>query len=194
MSPTRRQLKGLIEEIRREDIMLDQAGDAILSRWENDDDALDALKDILARAEKTNGAINVLDTVAFIKLVLRIKWYAEKTDRDFPKLIKLRRELKRVLPKALTSLARAFRKGHISPEDAAKRMTDLRQIGIGSPPPPVRSSKSGSRIRTIFMRELSAAVHEDGGGFWVDDQVAAIASMVFDCEIDSEQVRNTRRP
>jgi hypothetical protein len=120
MSPTRRQLKSLIEEIRREDIMLDQAGDAILSRWENDDNALDALKDILARAKKTNGAINVLDTVAFIKLVLRIKWYAEKTDRGFPKLIKLRRELKRVLPKALTSLARAFRKGHISPEDAAK--------------------------------------------------------------------------
>jgi hypothetical protein len=39
MSPTRRQLKSLIEEIRREDIMLDQAGDAILSRWENDDNA-----------------------------------------------------------------------------------------------------------------------------------------------------------
>jgi len=57
MSPTRRQLKSLIEEIRREDIFLDQAGDAILSRWENDEDALDALKDILARAEKANGQL-----------------------------------------------------------------------------------------------------------------------------------------
>ena len=81
MSPTRRQLKSLIEEIRREDIMLDQGDDAILSRWENNDDALDALKDILARAEKANGTINVLDVVAFIQLVLRINSYAAIADR-----------------------------------------------------------------------------------------------------------------
>jgi hypothetical protein len=42
------------------------------------------------------------------------------------------------------------------------------------------------------MRELSAAVHEDGG-LWMDEQVAAIASIVLECEIDPEQVRNTRR-
>jgi len=104
MLPTRRQLKSLIEEIRREDIFLDQAGDAILSRWEDDDDALDALKDILARAEKANGLTNVFDADA-----------------------------------------------------------------------------------------LSAAVHEDLGCGWMDEQVAAIASMALQCEIGPEQVRNTRR-
>jgi len=194
MSPTRRQLKSLIEEIRREDIFLDQAGDAILSRWENDEDALDALKDILARAEKANGANNVLDVVALIQLVLRIKSYAEITDRGSPKLVKLRREIKHYVPKERSFLARAIRKGRISPKDAAKRMTELDQLELDSPlQPPVRSSKGGSRIRTLFMRELSAAVHEDGGSGWMDDQVAAIASMVLECEIGPEQVRNARR-
>jgi hypothetical protein len=194
MSPARRQLKSLIAEIRREDITLDQASDAILTRWEDDDHALDALKDILARAEKANGAINVLDAVAFIQLVLRIKSYAERTDRDFARLVKIRREIKRGLPKERTLLMRAFRKSCISPKDAIKRMTELNQIDLDSPlQPSVRSSKGGSRIRTLFMRELSAAVHEDGGSGWMDEQVAAIASMALECEIGPEHVRNARR-
>jgi hypothetical protein len=101
MSPTRRQLKGLIAEIRREDIFLDQAGDAILSRWEDDKHALDALKDILARAEKGNGRINAFDIDAFLQLVLKIKLYAERADR----LVKLRREIKSTLPKRRTVLS-----------------------------------------------------------------------------------------
>jgi hypothetical protein len=194
MSPTRRQLKSLIEEIRREDITLDQASDAILTRWEDDDHALDALKDILARAEKANGAINVLDVVAFIQLVLRIKSYVEKTDRDVAKLVQLRREIKRHLPKERTLLMRAIRKRRISDKHAIKRMTELNQIDLDSPLQlPVRSSKGGSRIRTLFMRELSAAVHEDWGAGWMDDHVAAIASTVLECEIGPEQVRNARR-
>jgi hypothetical protein len=193
MSPTRRQLKSLIKEIRGEDIMLDQASDAILSRWEDDNHALDALKDILARAEKASGAINVLDAVAFIKLVLRIKSYSEIADRDFARLVKLRREIKRTLPKERAQLTRAFRKRRISSEDFIKRATELDQMALDSPlQPPVRSSKNGSRIRTLFMKELSAAVHE-GAGLWMDDQVAAIASMVLECDIGPEQVRNARR-
>ena len=147
MSPTRRQLKSLIAEIRREDITLDQASDAILTRWEDDDHALDALKDVLARAEKANGAINVFDAVAFIQLVLRIKSYAERTDRDFARLVKIRREIKHYVPKERSFLARAIRKGRISPKDAIKRMTELNQlnqIDVDSTPPPVRSSKNGS--------------------------------------------------
>jgi hypothetical protein len=194
MSPTRRQLKSLIKEIRGEDIMLDQASDAILSRWEDDNHALDALKDILARAEKANGAINVLDAVAFIKLVLRIKSYSEIADRDFAKLVKLRREIKRTLPKERAQLTRAFRKRRISLKDFIKRATELDQMALDSPlQPPVRSSKGGSRVRTLFMRELSAAVHDDGGCGCMDDQVAAIASMVLECDIGPEQVRNARR-
>jgi hypothetical protein len=194
MSPTRRQLKSLIKELRGEDIMLDQASDAILSRWEDDNHALDALKDILARAEKASGAINVLDAVAFIKLVLRIKSYSEIADRDFARLVKLRREIKRTLPKERTLLMRAFRKRRISLKDFIKRTAELDHIEPDSPlQPPVRGSKGGSRVRTLFMRELSAAVHDDGGGRWMDDQVAAIASMVLECDIGPEQVRNARR-
>jgi hypothetical protein len=194
MSPTRRQLKSLVKEIRSEDIFLDQASDAILSRWENDNDALDALKDILARAEKSNEAINVLDVVEFIELVLRIKLYAEKTDRDWPRLVKLRREIKRKLPKERSRLTRALSKGRILLQYAIKKMEEFDRMVVDStPPPPVRSSKNGSRMRTLFMRELSAAVHDDCGAGWMDDQVAAIASMVLECEIDKEQVRNTRR-
>src|SRR5262245_28343725 len=108
-------------------------------------------------------------------------------------LVKIRREIKRGLPKERTLLMRAIRKRRISLKDAIKRMTELDQIDLGSPlQPPVRSRKGASRIRTLFMREISAAVHEDGG-LWMDDQVAAIASIVLECDIDSDQVRNTRR-
>jgi hypothetical protein len=194
MSPTRRQLKSLIKEIRREDIMLDQVSDAILNRWENHDDALDALKDILARAEKTNGAINVLDVLAFIQLVLWIKWYAEKADEDFASFVKLRRERKRYLLKERSLLAKAIRKDRISSKDAIKMIMEVNQINVDSTRPPVRSIKNGSRIRTLFMKELSTAVHDDiGDGVWMDEQVAAIASIVLECDIDSDQVRNTRR-
>jgi hypothetical protein len=193
MGFSRRQLERLIDEIRQENVSLDEADAAILKRWRDDRGTIDALRDILARAEKTNGTINISDVVAFIEFVLTIKWYAEKTDRGSEEIVKGRREIKRCLPKAQSLLARAIRRRRISPQDAFKRMTELNQIDLDSPPqPPVRSSKSGSRIRTLFMRELSAAVHEDGG-VWMDEQVAAIASMVLECEIDPEQVRNARR-
>jgi hypothetical protein len=193
MSPTRRQLKGLIAEIRREDIFLDQAGRAILRRWEDDDHALNALKDILAHAEKANGPINAFDIDAFIQFVLRIKSYAEIADRH-ARAVKLHREIKRTLPKERTLLTRAFGNRRISPMDFIKRTGELDRIERVSPSqPPVRSSKGGSRVRTLFMRELSGAVHEDGGVRWLDDQVAAITSMVLECEIEPEQVRNARR-
>jgi hypothetical protein len=157
MSFSRRHLERLIDEIRQEDVSLDELDAATLKRWHDDEQATDALKDILARAENTNGTIKVSDVVAFIQLVLAIKFYAAKTDRSSAKTVKFHREIKRLLPRAQSLLARAFRKGCISPEDAAKRMTDLKQINVDSPQPPIRSSKSGSRIRTLFMRELSAA-------------------------------------
>jgi hypothetical protein len=188
----RRQLEKLIDEIRQENISLNEADAGILKRWRYDEEAINALRDILARVEKTYGIINEPDVAAFVQFVLTIKWYAQKTDRGSAEVVRLHREKKRRLPKAKSLLARAIRKGRISPKDAFKKMTQLNQIDADSTPVPVRSSKSGSRFRTLFMGELSAAVHEDGG-VWMDDQVAAIASMVFDCEIDSEQVRNTRR-
>jgi hypothetical protein len=192
MPPTSRQLKRLINEIGTEDIEVDQANDAVLTRWEDDNHAIDALRDILARMEKANGPVSVLDIVAFIKFVLTIKWYAEKTDRGFAKLLKLQRKKKSLRPKALSLLTRAISKNKISLEDFTKRHTDLHRIDA-DPQPPVRSSWKGSRIRTLFLRELSDAVHEDTGGVWMDPEVAAIASMVLDCEIDAEHVRNARR-
>jgi hypothetical protein len=147
MGFSRRQLERLIDEIRQENVSLDEADAAILKRWRDDRGAIDALRDILARAEKTNGTINISDVVAFIEFVLTIKWYAEKTDRGSEEIVKVRREIKRCLPKAQSLLARAIRRRRISPEDAFKRMTDLNQIGVDPPPPsPVRSSQSGSRI------------------------------------------------
>ena len=193
MGFSRRQLEKLIDEIRQEDISLDESDAAVLKRWRDDERAIDALRDILSRAEKTSGIINASDVAAFIQFVLTIKWYAHKTDRDSAEIVRLRREKNRFLPMARVRLARAIRRSRISPEEAFKRMTELNQIDLDSPPPPpVRSSKSGSRIRTLFMRELSAAVHEDCG-VWMDDQVATIASIVLDCDIDSDQVRNARR-
>lgn len=92
MSLTTRQLKGLMKKIRKEDIELDQANDAVLKRWQHDDHAIDALRDILARVEKANNSISDLDVAAFIQFVLTIKWYAEKTDSGFAELLKLQRK------------------------------------------------------------------------------------------------------
>jgi hypothetical protein len=193
MGFSRRQLEKLIDEIRQEDVLLEETYPAILKRWRDNEQAIDALRDILARAEKANGTINVLDVVAFIQFVLTIKRYAEKTDGGSAEIAKLHREIKRNLSKERTLLMRAIRRHRISLEDAIKQLTELNQINLQSlPQPPVRSSKGGSRIRTLFMRELSAAVHEDGG-VWMDELVAAIASIVLECDIDSDQVRNTRR-
>jgi hypothetical protein len=89
---TSKQLKRLMNEIRTEDIEVDQANDAVLKRWEDDDNAIDALRDILARVEKANGSISTLDVAAFIQFVLTIKWYAEKTDRGFAELLKIQRK------------------------------------------------------------------------------------------------------
>jgi len=193
MGFSRRQLEKLIDEIRQEDISLDEADAAVLKRWHDDERAIDALRDILVRADKSYGIINASDVAAFVQFVLTIKRYAEKTDGGFAEIVKFRREIKRGLPKERTLLMKALRKCRISPNDAIRRLTELSQIDLDPlPQPPVRSSKSGSRIRTLFMRELSGAVHEDGG-VWMDAQVAAIASMVLECDIESEQVRNTRR-
>jgi len=193
MSFSRRQLEKLIDEIRQKNVSLDEAYAGILKRWRDNEQAIDALRDILARAEKTYGLITESVVVGFIDYVLKIKWYDEKMDGDIATLVKLHRKKKRTLPKERTLLMRAFRKRRISSKDFIKRMTELDHIECDSPSqPPVRSSTGGSRIRTLFMRDLSAAVHEDAS-VWMDEQVAAIASVVFKCEIDKEQVRNTRR-
>jgi hypothetical protein len=194
MSFGRRQLQRLIDEIRQKNMSLDETYSGILNRWRDDELALDAFRVILARAEKTEGAINESDVVAFIGFVLKLKSYAEETDRDHAKIVQLRREIKRRLQKARALLGKAINKDGMSPQEVFKRMTTLNQIDIEpSPAPLIRSSKNGSRIRTQFMRELSAAVHEDGGGYWMDDQVAAIASIVFECEVHSGQVQKARR-
>jgi hypothetical protein len=196
MDFSRRRLKTLINEIRQEDISLDAVDVAILNRWCGDDRAMDALRDILARAEKTSEIISDSDVAAFIQFVLTIKSYAQKTDSASAEIVRLRRELKRHLPKERTLLMRAIRKPRISYEarkEAIMRMTELDQMdSMSQAQPPVRSNKNGSRTRTLFMKELSAAVREDAN-LWMDDQVAAIASMVLECDIDSDQVRNTRR-
>jgi hypothetical protein len=70
MGFSRRQLEKLIDEIRQEDVLLEETYPAILKRWRDNEQAIDALRDILARAEKANGTINVLDVVAFIQFVL----------------------------------------------------------------------------------------------------------------------------
>jgi hypothetical protein len=194
MSFGRRQLQRLIDEIRQKNMSLDETYSGILNRWRDDELALDAFRVILARAEKTEGVINESDVVAFIGFVLKLKSYAEETDRDHAKIVQLRREIKRRLQKARALLGKAINKDGMSPQEVFKRMTTLNQIDIEpSPAPLIRSSKNGSRIRTLFMRELSAAVHEDGGGYWMDDQVAAIASIVFECEVHSGQVQKARR-
>src|SRR5262249_45227363 len=110
MSFSRRHLERLIDEIRQEDVSLDEIDAAILKRWHDDEQATDALKDILARSENTNGTIKVSDVVAFIQLVLAIKFYAAKTDRSFAETVKFSREIKRLRTKGMNILARAFRK------------------------------------------------------------------------------------
>jgi hypothetical protein len=195
MPPTSRQLKGLIEDIQKVDLLLDNVDHAVLHRWENDDQALDALRDILASGETIQGPTNALEIAAFIKLVLKIKRYAERTDRDSAVLAKLDREKKRVLAGTWKSLSRTFaKKKRIPPMAVAKILADLYEgENATSPQLPVRSNSKGSRIRTLFLRELSLAVHDDVGVGWMDTEVAAIASMVLEYEIDAEHVRNARR-
>ena len=116
MSFGRRQLQRLIDEIRQKNMSLDETYSGILNRWRDDELALDAFRVILARAEKTEGVINESDVVAFIGFVLKLKSYAEETDRDHAKIVQLRREIKRRLQKARALLGKAINKDGMSPQ------------------------------------------------------------------------------
>ena len=83
MPPTSRQLKGLIEDIQKVDLLLDNVDHAVLDRWENDDQALDALRDILAGGETIQGPTNAFEIAAFIKLVLKHKAVRRKDRPGF---------------------------------------------------------------------------------------------------------------
>jgi hypothetical protein len=165
----------------------------LLRRLQEDPRAEGALLKIV---EAAGEEIHAGHYFPFIGFVLSAKYEAECADghnREMP-----------LLKRKIDSLNKAFRrktKKASSLEDferVAQHMRNLRKIETpASSPDPmltIRSDRDGSRQRVIFMRELSAAVH-DVAGLWLDEAVADLTDVAFPgTETTADAVRSARCP
>ena len=164
-------------------VVNDDADIALLCRWQTDDSVLRALDAIVTRitakeANETEETV-VRDLVNF---ALYARRGAEQVNQDWQKAADLHRQQKHLRPKMWRLLEKL--PPEYTAEAAQHRVSDLTL--------PVRSDKDGSRARTLFLRDFSNLVH-DCSGLWLDEEVAHIAGVVFDREIDPAQVRQARR-
>jgi hypothetical protein len=182
---TRKRLRELLSNIVMKDWdWLSDTDLAVLCRFQTDDNALDALYTIVTRIP-TKEASATEETVVkdLVNFALYARFANEKVDHDWRKAADLHRQANDLRPAVWRRL------GKLPPEVAAKEMERLRPSNIALP---IRSDKDGSRVRTLFCRDFSNLVH-DLTGYRMDEEVAHIAGVVFDREIDPAQVRQARR-
>lgn len=167
-----------------------------LSRWvDNEYGALRALNEITARADALDGPIPSEEIQLFVRIAVTLPSIAEAQSGYTAAIGKSRRRLQHLVSKERSGLQRDIRDDRITPDSAAERVARLKEAGKAlksASAPLIRSDRKGSRGRTLFLRDLSALVR-DLTGRWMDSEVAAIASAVLGCPIDTEQVRNTNR-
>jgi len=182
---TRKRLRELLSNIVMKDWgWLSDTDLAVLCRFQTDDNALDALATIVTRI-RAKEANETEETVVrdFVSFALYARHGAEQVNQYWRKAADLHHQQKLLLPTAWRLL------GKLPPEHTTKAAQHLRVSNLTLP---IRSDKDGSRARTLFLRDFSNQVR-DRAGFWLDEEVAHIAGVVFDREIDPAQVRQARR-
>ena len=170
----------------------------ILQRWLGDCRA-NEVWGIFARAEKNKGSgPSMDDAISFIGVILTAKSASERESELIPRLT----ELQAGREKALANLRKKIAEKIMGlPENelvpflgwALNKLLGLDPMVMSQPT--VRSDKSGSRARTLFMQHVSACVHDDLTGEILDEQVGIITEIVFDTPdiISADAVRNARR-
>ena len=183
---TRKRLQKLLSNIAMKDWdWLSDTDLAVLRRFHTDDNALDALASIVTRIITAKEASATEETAVrdLVNFALYVRFANETVDQDWRKAADLHRQANDLRPEVWRRLDK------LPPEVAAKEMDRLRPSNIALP---IRSDKDGSRVRTLFCRDFSNLVH-DLTGYRMDEEVAHIAGVVFDREIDPAQVRQARR-
>jgi hypothetical protein len=176
---------------------LDSEDCALLKRWLADDRANEAWDVIRAHAEQHDGPIGEDAAIHFIVLVLGAKQSAEQENQLARDVAAKRAERKKGLRGLRKRIAQKIK---TAPEDQLARWAKwtadtLSPLApIATSPPRVRSNRRGSRAKTLFIRDVSAAV-QDTTGKYLDEQVAIIAQIAFDDrDVDADTVRKARRP
>jgi hypothetical protein len=192
--------KTLIKQFRQQCHALDKADEELLKRWEKDDghNAIEASISIVENAAKGE---NQVEAVALlIHHVLFVKHYSEAADQLSPKLTERRRTLSTLEKQFRSKLAKIILSNKVPlPElpDALKKATaKLANVEKVKPAHlPIRSSRAGSRPRTLFMAELSNLVN-DLTGLRLDIAVAALTDIAFPRHesTSTDAVRSATRP
>jgi hypothetical protein len=197
--------KDLIKRFREQHHALDKDDKELLQRWEEDDNAIDASYSIASHMEnaaKIEGeVIDKVEALAWlIHIVLFVKHYSEEADQLSPKLTERRRRLSKLEKQYRNKLAKIILSNKVplpGLPDALKKAT-ARLVDIEKTKPadlPIRSSRAGSRRRTLFMTELSNSV-KDLTGLRLDIAVAALTDIAFPRNepTSTDAVRSATRP
>jgi hypothetical protein len=199
---TRKEIQQLIKAVRQDyGAFIDDAELSLLSRWASNDDcsAADALRDIIGRAEAAQRCpVPDNEIKLFIIHVIKEHRSAQDIGKLAPAIVEGRSKVAKTLRKRRHEFMRQVRQNRVSPNEFEETQRRLAQIegdlveAQRAGPPSFRSDKNGSRARTEFMQGVSKLVN-DITGFWMDNEVAAVASVVLGRVIDAEQVRNANR-
>jgi hypothetical protein len=199
--------KTLIKLFREQNHALNKGEKELLQRWEKDEgaNAIEASYSIVDRMEnaaKIEGeVINQFEALErLIYIVLIVKDYSEEADRLSPKLIELRRERNKLEKQYNSKLAKIIRSNkipsHELPDALKKATAKLANLEKAQPADlPIRSSRDGSRQRTLFTTELSNFVN-DLTGSRLDIAVAALTDIAFPRNepTSTDAVRSATRP
>ena len=154
------------------------------------------MSSIRAHAEQKEGvAIAPDNAISFIVSILSNRQNADKEHTLISTLAVQKAEHKKLLTKFKKRAAKSITKAPQEqlPEQfelVAKQLRELPPLDIL--PPRVRSDRKGSRSRTLFIRNLSAFVH-DVTGMWLDEQVRVLTEIAFDtADIDVDTIRKAR--
>ena len=181
--------------------------DAQLQRWQDDKGAnepLKALGEIVSQMEKTARAAGEIvgpdyqiEMAAFlIPEILTAPYDATEEDELSLDLARVRREQDRAEKKLRVKLAKRARSEPLQNLSAylKRQGAKLEQVRAADARVAIQhSGKGGQRVRTLAIRHLSRLAH-DHTNQWMDKQVAALATLVLGSEINTETVRNVRRP
>jgi hypothetical protein len=186
-------IKQCIKWYLENNIVLSNDDRALLKRLFTDFRTEHVWSTIRAHAERRDGRPFDGDApIEFIITVLQLKKAAEQESQMNADIAIIVAEKKRLEPKATRRLERKARQVPLEKKAEFWKRALAGYPSAAISPPLVRSDEKGSRVRTYFMRDLSASVH-DITGRWLDEQVAVITELAFGGEgVSSDAVRKAR--
>jgi hypothetical protein len=151
--------------------------------------ALRALCKIIARADALDGPMKSEEIKEFVFSAIVELPSSAKLEADYyaPQIADQRSVVRHLLPRLRRHVGNEIANKRITSEQSKKILSHLEKFETESLGP-----SRGPSARKLFLRDLSQKVH-DLTDYWMDKEVADIASAVLSCEIAAEHVRATMR-